>query len=149
MDQRKKSLNNSEMTPQFTAHVTTSPCEIAHKHQPILIKYTQDRENGTRPLTNSQHRTPHGSHQMNHIAATDMRALSDLALFYPGMADSRLAGDTLFFTAADGKVHPLIDLCSDSSEDEVAAGGTCDTFVLVGNDAREEAEFSKEPAVPG
>ena len=37
--------------------------------------------------------------------------------------------------APDETQHPLIDLVSDSSEDEAAAGGPCDVFVedLVGD----------------
>jgi hypothetical protein len=37
------------------------------------------------------------------------------------------------FVAPDGTQHPFIDLCGDSSEDEVADGGSCDAFVEVGD----------------
>ena len=37
------------------------------------------------------------------------------------------------FVAPDGTQHPLIDLCSDSSEDEAGAGGPCDVLVEVGD----------------
>ena len=33
-----------------------------------------------------------------------------------------------WFTAADGARHPLIEISSDSSDDEVAAGGLCDAL---------------------
>jgi hypothetical protein len=33
-----------------------------------------------------------------------------------------------WFTAADGTRHPLIGISSDSSYDEVAAGGSCDAL---------------------
>ena len=33
-----------------------------------------------------------------------------------------------WFTAADGTRHPLIEISSDSSDDEVAAGGSCNAL---------------------
>ena len=33
-----------------------------------------------------------------------------------------------WLTAADGRRHPLIEISSDSSDDEVAAGGSCDVL---------------------
>ncbi len=59
-------------------------------------------------------------------------------------------------TAPDGTQHPPIDLCSDSSEDEAAAGGPCDAFVEVGDalalavDASEDdVVCEEEPVVAG
>ncbi len=40
---------------------------------------------------------------------------------------------TLMPAAPDGTHHPLIDLCGESSEDEVAAGGLHDAFVEGGD----------------
>ena len=57
------------------------------------------------------------------------------------------------FAAPDGTHHPLIDLCSDSSEDEEAAGGPCDAIVEVDDalavavGASEDDEW--EPVVAG
>ena len=57
--------------------------------------------------------------------------------------------------APDETQHPLIDLCSDSSEDEAAAGGPCDAIVEVGDapalavDASEDDECKEEPVVAG
>ncbi len=62
---------------------------------------------------------------------------------------------TLMCIAPDGTQHPLIDLCSDSSEDEAAASGPCDAFVEVGDalalavDASEENECKEEPVRTG
>jgi hypothetical protein len=59
------------------------------------------------------------------------------------------------FAAPGGTQHPLIDLCSDSSEDEVAASGPCDAFVEVGDalalavDADEDDERDEEPVCAG
>ena len=59
------------------------------------------------------------------------------------------------FAAPDGTHHPLIDLCSDSSEDEVAAGGPCDAFVEVGDalalavDANDDDECEEDPVREG
>ena len=61
----------------------------------------------------------------------------------------------LMFIAPDGTQHPLIDLCSDSSEDEAAAGGPCHAIVEVGDaialavDASEDDECAKEPVRAG
>jgi hypothetical protein len=62
---------------------------------------------------------------------------------------------TLMFAAPDGTQHALIDLCSDSSEDEVAAGGSCNAFVEVGDalalavDASEDDVCEEEPVRAG
>ena len=59
------------------------------------------------------------------------------------------------FATPDGTQHPFIDLCSDSSEDEAAAGGPSDAFVEVGDalglsvDASEDDECEEEPVVAG
>ena len=59
------------------------------------------------------------------------------------------------FAALDGTLRPLIDLCGDSSEDEVADGGPCDAFVEVGDalalavDASEDDECEEEPVRAG
>ena len=58
------------------------------------------------------------------------------------------------FTAPDGALNPLIDLCSASSEDE-AAGGPCDAFVEVGDalayaiDTSEDDKCKEEPVRAG
>ncbi len=57
--------------------------------------------------------------------------------------------------APDGTQHPLIDLCSDNSEEEAAAGGPCDAIVEVGDalalavDASEDDECEEEPVGAG
>ena len=62
---------------------------------------------------------------------------------------------TLMFATPDGTQHPLIDLCSDSSEDEAAAGGLCDAFVEVRDalalavDASEDDDCEEQPVVAG
>ena len=62
---------------------------------------------------------------------------------------------TLMFAAPDGTQYPLIDLCSDSSEDEVAASGPCDALVEVDDalalavDASEDAKCEEEPECAG
>ncbi len=65
---------------------------------------------------------------------------------------------TLMFTAPDWTQHPLIYLCSDSSEDEGAAGGPCNAIVEVGDalalahlavDASEDDECEEEPVRAG
>ncbi len=62
---------------------------------------------------------------------------------------------TLIFAAPDGTQHPLIDLCGDTSEDEMAAGGPCDAFVEVGDAlalavaASEDDECEAEPVPAG
>ena len=59
------------------------------------------------------------------------------------------------FAAPDGTHHPLIDLCSDSSEDEAAAGGPRDALVEVGDalawpvDASEDDKSKEEPVRAG
>ena len=63
----------------------------------------------------------------------------------------------MMFAAPDGTQHPLIDLCSESSEDEEAAGGPCDAVVedLVGDalalavDASEDDVCEEEPVIAG
>ena len=58
--------------------------------------------------------------------------------------------------APDETQHPLIDLCSDSSEDEAVAGGPCAAIAEVGDalalavDASEDDdECEEEPVVAG
>jgi hypothetical protein len=59
------------------------------------------------------------------------------------------------FAEPDGTQHPLIDLCSGSSEDEAAAGGPCDAIVEVGDalalavDASEDDECKEKPVRVG
>ncbi len=59
------------------------------------------------------------------------------------------------FAAPDGTQYRLIDLCSDSSEDEAAAGGLHEAIVEVGDalalavDASEDDECEEEPVVAG
>ena len=59
------------------------------------------------------------------------------------------------FAAPDGTQHPLIDLCGESSEDEVADGGSCDAFVEVGDalalavDTSKDDECEEEPVRAG
>ena len=58
-------------------------------------------------------------------------------------------------TAANGTRHPLIEISSDSSDDEVAAGGSCDELAPLdpaaaqAGDASEDDEREEEPAVAG
>ncbi len=60
-----------------------------------------------------------------------------------------------WFTAADGTQHPLIEIISDSSDDEVAAGGSCgamaplDPAAAQAGDANEDDERAEELAVAG
>ena len=60
-----------------------------------------------------------------------------------------------WFTAADGTRHPLIEISSDSSDDEVAVDGSCDALASLGpaaaqaGDAGEDDEREKELAVAG
>ena len=60
-----------------------------------------------------------------------------------------------WFTAADGTRHPLIEISSDSSDDEAAAGGSCDTSAPLypaaaqAGDASEDDERDEEPVVAG
>ncbi len=62
---------------------------------------------------------------------------------------------TAQFTAADGTRHPLIEISSDSSEDEVDAGGSCDALAPLdpaaaqAGDASENDECEEELAVAG
>ena len=60
-----------------------------------------------------------------------------------------------WFTTADGTRHPLIEISSDSSDDEVAAGGSHDALVPHGpapaqaGDASEDGERAEELATAG
>ncbi len=60
-----------------------------------------------------------------------------------------------WFTTADGTRHPLIEISSDSSDDEVAAGGVCDVLApldpaaVQAGDASEDDEREEEPVVAG
>ena len=63
-----------------------------------------------------------------------------------------------WFMAADGTRHPLIELSSDSSDDEVVAGGSCDALApldpaaalaRLAGDASEDDEREEELAVAG
>ncbi len=60
-----------------------------------------------------------------------------------------------WFTAADGIRHPLIEISSDSSDDEFAAGGSCDALAPLdpaaaqAGDASEDDERKGELAVAG
>ncbi len=60
-----------------------------------------------------------------------------------------------WLTAADGTRHPLIEISSDSSDDEVAAGGLCDALAPLDpaaapvGDASEDDECEEELAVAG
>ena len=60
-----------------------------------------------------------------------------------------------WFTARDGTRHPLIEISSDSSDDEVAAGGSSDTLAPLdpaaaqAGDASEDDECAEELAVAG
>ena len=60
-----------------------------------------------------------------------------------------------WFTAADGMRHPLIEISSDSSDDEVAAGGSCDALAPLdpaaaqAGDASEDDERAEAPGVAG
>ena len=60
-----------------------------------------------------------------------------------------------WFTAADGTRHPFIEISSDSSEDEVAAGGSCDVLAPLdpaasqAGDASEDGEGEVELAGAG
>ena len=60
-----------------------------------------------------------------------------------------------WLTAADGTRHPLIEISSDSSDDEVAAGGTCGTLTPLdpaaarAGDASEDDEGEEEPGAAG
>ncbi len=60
-----------------------------------------------------------------------------------------------WFNAADGTRHPLIEISSECSDDEVAAGGPCgmvaplDPAAAQAGDASEDDEREEEPAVVG
>ena len=60
-----------------------------------------------------------------------------------------------WFTAEDGTRHVLIEISSDSSDDEVAAGGSCDALASLDpaaaqtGDAGEDDEREKELTVAG
>ena len=61
-----------------------------------------------------------------------------------------------WFTAADGTRHPLIEISSDSSDDEVAAGGSCGALAPLdlataqaAGDASEDGECEEDLAVAG
>ena len=60
-----------------------------------------------------------------------------------------------WLTTADGARYPLIEIISDSSDDEVAAGSLCDALAPLEpaaaheSDASEDDEFEAEPAVAG
>ena len=69
------------------------------------------------------------------------------------MADAPRAAQWL--TAADGTRHPLIEISSDSSDDEVAAGGSCGTVAPLdlaaaqAGDASEDDEREEDLVVAG
>ena len=60
-----------------------------------------------------------------------------------------------WFTAVNGARHPLIEISSDSSDDEVAAGGSCDALAPLdpaaaqAGDASEDDEREEELVVQG
>jgi hypothetical protein len=60
-----------------------------------------------------------------------------------------------WFNAADGARHPLIEISSDCSEDEVTAGGSCgalaplDPAAALAGDASEDDECEEEVVVAG
>ncbi len=57
-----------------------------------------------------------------------------------------------WFTAADGIRHPLIEISSESSDDEVAVGGSCDALdpaAAQAGDASEDDEGKEELVVAG
>ena len=60
-----------------------------------------------------------------------------------------------WFTAADGTRHPLIEISSDSSDDEMAAFGLCDALAPLdpvaaqAGDASEDDEGEESMAVAG
>ena len=49
-----------------------------------------------------------------------------------------------WFTAADGTRHKLIEISSDNSDEEVAAGGSCDVLVPLDPAAAEAGDASKD-----
>ena len=60
-----------------------------------------------------------------------------------------------WLTVADGTRHPLIEISSDSSDDDVAAGGSCDALAPLdpaaaqAGDASEDDEREVAPGVAG
>ncbi len=60
-----------------------------------------------------------------------------------------------WLTAADGSRHPLIEISSDISDDEVAAGGSrvalasLEPAAAQASDANEDDEREEEPGVAG
>ena len=60
-----------------------------------------------------------------------------------------------WFTAADGARYPLIEISSDSSDDEAATGRSCDAVapldpaVALAGDASEDDECEEELAAAG
>jgi hypothetical protein len=60
-----------------------------------------------------------------------------------------------WFTTADGTRHPLIEISSDSLDDEEAAGGSCDALAPLdptaaqAGDASEDDERVEDIAVAG
>ena len=71
----------------------------------------------------------------------------------PSMAAAPRAA--LWFTAVDGTRHPLIEISGDSSDDEVATGGSCDALAPLdpaaaqAGDASEDDECEGEVVVAG
>ena len=62
---------------------------------------------------------------------------------------------TQWLTVANGTRHPLIEISSDSSDDEVAAGGLCGTVAPLdpaaaqAGDASKDDEGEEDPLVAG
>ena len=60
-----------------------------------------------------------------------------------------------WFTAVDGTRHPLIEISSDSSDDDVATGGSCEALAPLdpaaaqAGDASEDDKREEELAVAG
>ncbi len=60
-----------------------------------------------------------------------------------------------WFTAADGTRHPLIEITSDSSDDDAVAAGSCDALAPLdpaaaqAGDASEDDEREEELALGG
>ena len=49
-----------------------------------------------------------------------------------------------WFTTADGARHPLIEISSDSSDDEVAVGGLCDAVAPLDPSAAHAGDASED-----
>ena len=49
-----------------------------------------------------------------------------------------------WFTAANGTRHPLIEISSDSSDHEVAAGGSCDALAPLDPAAAQAGDASED-----